>query len=404
MIAAYGRPAAKSSLEATKFAIQWPNSYPQEDSAYLGLTILNQKTNPVKATHLLPMVAAVLVSSLAAAQTYYRINNNLSGTNIFSSFQDAFNQAQAAYLGDPTQEAIFIVEGSNTLYDPATSFVFDFPVIIYGTGYYLDENPQTQADTRDSEITSLTFGPGSENSEVYGVKISTLSVETNNITVSKNKILLELNIEGNNCTASKNFIEGASSTALVTVTGATGLVFINNLVFNTEAAGAGNMVMDNTSSGILLYNSFWGDPDNVFHNLTVQGNYFNSSEFDLTTTSSNLTVSDNAGVLPVNFLFTSAGGDSAPLAIPDSVFCFSSAIPGTLSSDGRYQTNTGGYMPASGNPIFNGIITTHGMYGGNDPYLLSGMPRIPSVYEYTGNASGTSGSGTSSETKSRTHK
>ena len=44
------------------------------------------------------------------------------------------------------------------------------------------------------------------------------------------------------------------------------------------------------------------------------------------------------------------------------------------------------------------------MYGGNDPYLLSGMPRIPSVYEYTGNASGTSGSGTSSETKSKTHK
>jgi hypothetical protein len=92
------------------------------------------------------------------------------------------------------------------------------------------------------------------------------------------------------------------------------------------------------------------------------------------------------------------------LAVPDSVFCLGAAGPGSLSTDGQYQTNLGGYDPDSDNPIFDGTNTNFGMYGGTNPYLLSGMPRIPSVYEYIGSGTGTGTSGTSSTVKSKTHK
>lgn len=355
----------------------------------------------MKATRLLPLLAAVLVSSVTAAQTYYRINNNLTGANIFSTLQDAVVHAQANLGNNP----IFIVEGSNTPYDPATSFVIDFPVIIYGTGYYLDENPETQADTRDSEINNITFDAGSEGSEVYGCVVSTLTVSTSDITVSKCQIRLGLNIDAPNATVTKNFIEGSTSGDLVSVNAATNLVFMNNLVHNTNPAGTGNLRMDNSSAGLILYNSFWGSVDNVLHNATVQGNYFNDSEFDLTTTSSNLTVSSNAMDESMNFLSLPAGGtDPGFLAVPDSVFCLGAADPGSMSTDGQYQTNLGGYDPDTDNPIFDGTDTNFGMYGGTNPYLLSGMPRIPSVYEYTGSGTGTGSSGTSSTVKSKTHK
>ena len=356
----------------------------------------------MKATQLCCVVAAIALCMSAQAQTYYRVNRDLTGANIFT-LDAAITAAAAAYLIDPAEEAVLIVEGSALKYDLASPYTIDFPVTMYGTGFFLDENPETQANPNPSHIEDLIFAPGSEGSKVGGLSIDNLTVDANTVSATKNYIQSSLIVSADNVTISKSFIEGSNAGELVRIVGASNLIFMNNLVHNTDPAGLGNLVMSGGSNGVILYNSFWGDPDNILLNATVQGNWFSGSEFDLTTTSSNLTVSDNAMDEAMTFLNTAAGGnDPLYIAIPDSVFCLYAAP--AESSDGQYGTNIG--FDGSTNPIYDygGNETTHGMYGGIDPYLLSGMPRIPSIYSYVGNASGTSGSGTSSQVGTKTHK
>jgi hypothetical protein len=60
-----------------------------------------------------------------------------------------------------------------------------------------------------------------------------------------------------------------------------------------------------------------------------------------------------------------------------------SVFEGTGSSDGAFRLKSGspaigaGYGSTSANPVDCGI------FGGNTPYKLSGLPAIPSIYFYT---------------------
>jgi hypothetical protein len=51
------------------------------------------------------------------------------------------------------------------------------------------------------------------------------------------------------------------------------------------------------------------------------------------------------------------------------------------SSDGRYKLKAG--SPAIGAGVLNGGPVDCGAYGGPAPYILSGMPSIPSIYTFT---------------------
>jgi len=51
---------------------------------------------------------------------------------------------------------------------------------------------------------------------------------------------------------------------------------------------------------------------------------------------------------------------------------------GEGSTDGQWQILEGG--PADGTGTFG---TDIGMFGGNTPYILSGIPKLPTIYEFT---------------------
>ena len=61
---------------------------------------------------------------------------------------------------------------------------------------------------------------------------------------------------------------------------------------------------------------------------------------------------------------------------------FTTNPPIGFSSDGRYQLKSNA-TPAHNAGLLNGVVVDCGAFGGPAPYILSGLPSIPSIYALT---------------------
>ncbi len=102
------------------------------------------------------VIAMVLVNVNAAFSTIRRVNNNsgVTGTNVYATFAAAYSASAA---GDT-----LLVEGSITSYGDIT---LTKRLAIFGPGYDLNQNPETQATLVSAIFGSVTFNAGSENSK-----------------------------------------------------------------------------------------------------------------------------------------------------------------------------------------------------------------------------------------------
>jgi hypothetical protein len=342
--------------------------------------------------HLAFFLWAFFLVFSADAQIRRRVNN----TGVSSPFTNLQTAINASSNGD-----IIIVEHSDISYGNA---IVDRNVTIYGPGYYLQENwatDSTQWDFRPATIGNLTIQNSGSGATIQGVTIGSLVVEQcDSLEISRNKITgsVRLGTVGNakNVILTQNFIEGPPS-ILVEIVNATSYMISNNYVKNTNNS-ATNSIFVNSGNGLVLNNLFLGSPDNVFKNSTVQNNYFEDSEIDVTN-SSNLTVTHNIG--RSNFLSTSYGGivnNNISSVEPDSLYCFEMST----SPDVVYSW----YNPNPLNPILTPGADgkTRVMFGGALPYVPSGMPPIPSIWLVSGSSTGTTTGGTSVEIKTKSRK
>lgn len=342
----------------------------------------------MRSSHSILILGLLLISICVQSQTRHRVNN----TGVSAPFTTLDAAVAAAVDGD-----ILILDHSDTPYTLSSDM--SKRLIIYGPGYYLEDNDSTQADIRTATISSINYVSGSENSNVSGIIFDNVSIEADDIQIYRCRLDGPLIIGAagavdgvfiNQC-----FME-ASESILVDIVNATNLVFMNNFCNNLDAAGTFNFRFQD-GNGLILNNVFYGTPDNIFKNATVQNNYFEKSEFN-TGTSSNLVVSHN--ISEGIFLNTEWGeGDVNKYEQPpDSVFCL--LLLDGVTRDGKYQLrNPGSNALGAG---ADGLDI--GMYGGSDPYIKSGMPKIPSVWFYNGSGSGTQGGGTTVVVKTKSHK
>ena len=128
------------------------------------------------------VLTALLVFALSSAAAYaeiWRVDNNIGSSGDFTTAQDAHDDA-----GDG--DTLYFI-GSPTSYG---SLTMTKKLTIYGPGYFLDENPDTQQNKNSATIGQLNFEEGSENSYVSGMTISSnLNINTNDITLQRNHIL-----------------------------------------------------------------------------------------------------------------------------------------------------------------------------------------------------------------------
>ncbi len=324
----------------------------------------------------LSFLLAFVFIALAADARIWRVNNNVGINADFTTFFDAVNSST-------------VVAGDTLYFEPSTtdyqtnSVNVTKRLVMIGPGYFLDPsnafspgNPGLQVTTADVRIGFFRLEAGAAGSKFIG-----LSIVGGVYLNATSDIVFERSIFGgyvqfeagtvNNVSFRKNFFYGNAlgNAAGVTITN---FVCENNLFYNNghvnldRLTGTGNIFRNNSvlngSNGFVLVNCYVAN--NVFGtfsvstltNSTVKNNFFQANQPLSGTATNNVVSQDMADVF--------VGGT-------------------TGSFDSRLALKAG--SPAIGAGLTVGAVVSPncGAYGGPDPYKLSGIPNIPTIYSLT---------------------
>lgn len=334
------------------------------------LCLHSKKPTPIiMKTFLLLTLLALSQASFAAV---LRVNNN-PGVN--APYSSATTAISAAASGDT-----ILLEGSATSYG---TFSFSKRLTICGTGYFLNSstpNPYTQAASYNAIADNIICNLGSKGSVVEGIEISTvlivgdsaITIQRNNFGYTSGISLAPYSNAIAGDTIRNNFINRIytnSSNRVKDLMLYNNILFGNGMSFNNSTSLA-------LSNGYCFNNSFVANGGMTFAcaNFVFQNNIFNQPDFGTTLASNTFfyNISGNANIPSGNSNVLSASMSSTYLG-------WSSATG--YSPDGRYQLASS--SPGIGAGYLNGVAVDCGAFGGPAPYILSGMPPVPSVYQLT---------------------
>jgi len=295
-----------------------------------------------------PVILVILylsINNMYAAK--WRINN----TGIPADFTTASEAMNSPLVmnGDT-----LYFEGSITHYGNIT---FTKKLVVIGPGYFLGENDSTQADVKPAKLYVVEFAAGSEGTIVKGMTIeSWTTVNTSGITLEKNKIGSIGFNGGNSHVLIRNYISD------INIVSTNNILIANNIIYRTGSNIYPSISMNN-SSATLLNNIFLGYvyiTNSIFRN-NIQPNISAPDCFIPT----NSVVENNIGA---STQFGNLNGNQQNVDM-------STVFESTGSTDGMYMLKTG--SPALGAGA-GGVDC--GAFGGNYPYVLSGMVSGPSVW------------------------
>lgn len=307
----------------------------------------------------------VLVTlAMNVSATVWRVNN-MPGVNAsFTTIQAAHN-ANYVYAGDT-----IYLEASSGTYGNLTATK---RLVIIGAGYFLVENSYQQANSNSSIIGTIILNAGSQGTIIEGCRINNLLISTSDIIIQRNQIINDDNSTPlikfpsqniNNTLIRNNYLKHEHSYAGIgifsEVSGINNVRIIGNYI---ETIDASDFALDLRIgfSGIIENNVISG-------NVKIYGTQFNNNILrEGTFTPTNSTYYNNIGNA------TQFGTTNGNLQNINMITVF--VGPTGYSTDGQWQLKTG--SPAIGAGV-GGVDC--GMFGGAFPYVLSGLPGIPSIY------------------------
>ena len=318
---------------------------------------------------LLLIVLSALMGNSLKAQKLHRVNNN-------TDFDADFITLPAAVAAASDNDTIYM-EGSSINYDGAT---IDKPLTIIGPGYFLSENPETQAINTSATIDSeLTFASGSEGSTIMGCEFESgteLTISVSDISVFRNILYqVEFNGASDNIVIIQNYVIGHINAGLGNIT--------NTIISNNIIKGA--IYAQSTSGPLVVSNNVcwttnWTYPIDC-HNASIQNNILIN---DIATIAVNTGNTISYNILASDG--TDANGNQYNIDM-DLVFAdFDGALE--LSTDGKWDLKAGSPALDAGSGAED-----CGAFGGATPYVLSGVPNLPHIYEADVPASATSETG-----------
>jgi len=326
------------------------------------------------------LTAIMIFIAISINATVWRVNNRVNVDADFTTLADAIAGASA-------NDTIYL-EGSPTSYGGAS---FSKPLTVIGTGYFLNENDSTQAYKEKSIVGTLYFHNGSQGSVVEGLYIDAVNtyvsaygvyINTNDITIRRNYIFAH----GNNSwvhhysiyvvatysslTIEQNWIRptglpnGNYSHAIHFVAYTIGSLIQNNIIYCDTSGKAIYMGEDHEASSLIVKNNaIMGDittyNSSQYNNILIYGSY---------TPATNDLNSNNICDLTQ---YPNENGNQQ------------SIVMSTVFED--YTTFIdNGYILKAGSPaIGTGVLGVDcGPFGTNDPYVLSGMPPIPAIFDF----------------------
>ena len=316
-----------------------------------------------------------LFGEIFYSQNLIRVNNNTSIDADYTNLQDANDNASN---GDT-----IYVEGSETEYSGAD---ISKMVTIIGPGYFLTENPTTQANGLEAKFTgSINFNSSSEGSCIVGCKLSSYGEITINAD-SVNVIRC--------CVGSIEF--GYNSSVK-------NILILQNYIFNrinsTNSYAVSNLIISNniingyirfylTSGPIQITNNvFSADPNYSIdcYNSTIQNNIICHESTNAVRINTGNTINNNIFACDG----THTNGNQYKINM-SNVFTAYNDYSAGISTDGKWQLKAGSPAIGAGS---SGVDC--GVFGGAKPYVLSGLPDLPHIYEATIPATANSGDGLS---------
>lgn len=331
------------------------------------------------------LVFLLTTTCLCVSAASWRVNNNPAINADFSTFQEAHD---AASPGDT-----IYVEGTGHD-NHYGEIVIDKKLIVIGPGYFLLDNDFTQANHLIARFRTITINPGAEGSEIYGLYIhwngsgsKGIYVNTSHISVARNYFhsdrdrIVFGNYNINNIVIAQNFAYEIVGT---TTYEANNIIIVNNFVRNSISGVNSGVILNNviaysisssysqiknniifSSSSYPLGGSGYGDGNYVAYNLV-------SGKFHYGTNPPLPPGPGNQEYVDMNTVFVNYYGGGG----------------GSVGVDHRWLLNPEGPATGAGE---NGIDC--GMFGGVTPYVLSGLPPVPRIYEADVPVSGSANTG-----------
>ncbi len=318
---------------------------------------------------LFTLITLFFLFTFAEGQKSWRVNNIPGIDADFTSLSDAVGAAAA---GDT-----IYMESSPNNYGGAT---FDKKLFIFGTGYFLTDsiNPKTQWNRNDAYVSgTINLDEGSTGSVISGLHVNSLRISDSAITIERcyiSSIYLayRANSFADNSTFRQNYIISTINSSTSTGT-AKDILFHNNIIRGgiSFSSNLSNSTAYFINNDFTYYNSFTLTnsvfQNNIFFNPSFS-TYLGSNAF-YNNISSNTVIpatngnksGENLDLIYVNF----NGGNTTPSA--------------GFSIDGKCILKPGSVASNAGD--INGTTVDIGAFGGPAPYILSGMPPIPSIYK-----------------------
>ncbi len=297
---------------------------------------------------------AILCATVSNAAVW-RVSN-VSGANAdFTGITEALNSTMVQSGDTLYIEPSPVSYGNNSVTKMLT---------IIGNGYFLTQNPETQSNTNNSTLSSVSFNNGSAGSSISGCVTGNININTSNITIERNKIS-SVGIAANisDIAIMRNYIENSTYSSIINIGGNVNNVLVSgNFIVNTYGLSANRAISMSTTSSAIIENNV------IYNGVTIHNsNFYNNILRNGTFTPVNSTYTNNVGN---DNQFGTANGNQQYVDM-DGVF------EGSGSTDGKWQLKVG--SPAIGAGTGGQDC---GMFAGPYAYILSGIPAIPSIYEY----------------------
>lgn len=318
---------------------------------------------------LLSITALVFLFFFAEAQKSWRVNNIPGIDADYTRLTDA---VAAAVAGDT-----IYLESSPNNYSGTVNITKK--LFIFGTGYFLTDsvNPKTQWNREEARVSStINLNPGSTGTVLSGLVASNIYINDSAVTIERcytGAIYLanSANSFANNSTIKQCYI--TSSIVSNTTTGTAKDILIHNNIIRSSidfSSNLSNVTAYFINNNFIYYNGF-SLTNSVFqNNIFFQpsfGTYLSSNAFYNNICSNNSIPSTNGNITSTNLndiYVNYNGGNYSPSK--------------GFSYDGKYVLKTGSVAANAGD--INGTTVDIGAFGGSAPYILSGMPPIPSIY------------------------
>ena len=324
------------------------------------------------------LLLIAMTFNISAEAKIWRVNNSpgCSGwTNVnhkvFNSLPTAVEQASAT-------DTLY-VEGSTIAYEAVT---ITKKLTIIGTGYFLEQNLNLQHNSNTSKVESITFGAGSDGSVISGIETTgavalgynTVYLSNNaldNITITRCKLgqIVFQNVVGvsnSNITITKNYI----SQFAYRPESLGGNGPINNFILRNNYIGV--LGLNNDFSGAVTQNVIEGNV-NIF-GIQFYNNIVLGSTINQNATNSISNIHHNIFDFPRPTYLQGETTNFFSLA-PEYLFANQSD---TADNKFKLKTQASNLCPE----CYLGFASSPqiGMYGGLDPYIVSGIPNIPTIY------------------------